>query len=1250
MSAIETETVPNQNEQTYSKIEFDKHNLFIRTLPNQIGYDSVTIKNTGKTCVYFKWQKKNTQFQLEDKRSDGFGKFYCHYSDNKIFPNEEKKFVFSFFSEKNGLFSEDWELSTSPPLTNCNLILHLNGMIHKYVDTYSDKIDALMQDIYKKNVKTNINEFVLDLVETIKEDEPPLPDMEDEKVFKFYYEYYNKEYNVVFTKKVMKDLTELNHRICDSLGIDRKVNVDDMFKEERAEEARLEEEKRLAEEAAKEAKDKGKKAQGQKVKKDDEDKNEEEEEAKRIAEEQRRIIEEQRQAQIDKQKEINAQIHKQRFWNGSIDKLKQRISTIPNDDDKYTYNNMLDVIIHASRKKLPEDSNIYNYVRGILLEQLENFNDTVNEIREEYLLPPMMFDALTRESLSEQELAKYDAEIKKKKDDYNKKSKKKPFKNAEEEQAELAEYKDKLYNKITQNILSKFDSIENDKLDYTLKQSVLCANVFNDEYIDRLCRVKTLRNVKNEGGIDNKYVCLRIDIEDYKREYVNEVDEDGNVIGQKFKLIDYLATKDKMFDSLNYLLNNGAKAVLLLLDFGPKNGNVVAEYTTKDLVNYIETAIDHPTFYAKSLSDLKEYNQKIDDEDLKDNCCIVMENLNFFGEECGFDNIYEEVINPNSNEEHLCLYYKNQFINALTGKTTIFINDSIFSFTKYHPTVIDVKVPLRVMGSKIDEQLKKLTDFFSIDSKEYLLIIGDNDSFITKGRNNLTNIINDNVNPLDIAGETTQLEYDDIKCFISSLLMINALMPRFKEICILGKLGLQFLQFIRKDYTLFDNSLYKVHTKLFKLMKYVLIKAHLNDVKVILPCDFKILNKDEYKKHLEPMYDSQGFTKDYTKEMKLLLKRERIQRQLEATYTDEDELNENADYLKIKLEDDQIEHLKLYKEKTVVIDRMPYCFDFIREFNEVQGISKPKKIFKTPIDVYLFNENIYDKEIQYPQEVIDSAEYYVKKEEMRLEKKKQMEEEQQKRIEEGGTSQQHVEQQQQQQQQQEQGSAVNDEQQQQQNENEQNENNTEQQQQQQSLKKKKPYDPRVYDYDNYELVDYGEATYNNVIESINKMNGVMWIGRLSPSKVENMFDNYPKIINAIHTRKKLLKEKFEEEQATQEKKLNEMELKARKQLLNVFMKSKSVYEHVKDNFKSVLNGTANNPIEELAEEDDVPQDEEQFNHDMHVLIDYFVNDDFELINSILQGEHITGFYGLCMEQHIEKEEEFDPKCLDEITN
>ena len=164
------------------------------------------------------------------------------------------------------------------------------------------------------------------------------------------------------------------------------------------------------------------------------------------------------------------------------------------------------------------------------------------------------------------------------------------------------------------------------------------------------------------------------------------------------------------------------------------------------------------------------------------------------------------------------------------------------------------------------------------------------------------------------------------------------------------------------------------------------------------------------------------------------------------------------------------------------------------------------------------------------------------------------------------------------------------------------------------------------------------------------MNGVMWLGRLSPSKLENLFDNYPKIIEAIHNRKKVLKEKFEEDQATQEKKINETELKARKQLLNIFLKSKSVYEYVKDNFKNVLNNSSANPIEELGDEEEVPQDEEQFNHDMHVLIDYFINDDFDLINSILKGEHISGLSGVDMEKPIVKEEDFDPKSLDEITN
>ena len=53
---------------------------------------------------------------------------------------------------------------------------------------------------------------------------------------------------------------------------------------------------------------------------------------------------------------------------------------------------------------------------------------------------------------------------------------------------------------------------------------------------------------------------------------------------------------------------------------------------------------------------------------------------------------------------------------------------------------------------------------------------------------------------------------------------------------------------------------------------------------------------------------------------------------------------------------------------------------------------------------------------------------------------------------------------------------------------------------------------------------------------------------------------------------------------------------------------------------------------------------------MHRLIDYYIDDDFELINSIMEGNHISGIYGLDKEEYKDKEEEFDPKSIEEITN
>ncbi len=54
---------------------------------------------------------------------------------------------------------------------------------------------------------------------------------------------------------------------------------------------------------------------------------------------------------------------------------------------------------------------------------------------------------------------------------------------------------------------------------------------------------------------------------------------------------------------------------------------------------------------------------------------------------------------------------------------------------------------------------------------------------------------------------------------------------------------------------------------------------------------------------------------------------------------------------------------KYYKEKIIKINKMPFYFDFVKKFIEVQNIEKPKKIFKTPLEKYKFIENIYNKKI-----------------------------------------------------------------------------------------------------------------------------------------------------------------------------------------------------------------------------------------------------------------------------------------------
>ena len=115
---------------------------------------------------------------------------------------------------------------TTPPLPQCDLNIHLNGLVHKYEDYYSENINRLDKKIKDSESTTHINEFVLDLIDTIREEPPKKPNMFNEKIFCYYFKLLNKEYNIEFSSRVMKNLNKLNNDIMNEvLGINEEFPI-----------------------------------------------------------------------------------------------------------------------------------------------------------------------------------------------------------------------------------------------------------------------------------------------------------------------------------------------------------------------------------------------------------------------------------------------------------------------------------------------------------------------------------------------------------------------------------------------------------------------------------------------------------------------------------------------------------------------------------------------------------------------------------------------------------------------------------------------------------------------------------------------------------------------------------------------------------------------------------------------------------------------------------------------------------------
>jgi hypothetical protein len=92
-----------------------------------------------------------------------------------------------------------------------------------------------------------------------------------------------------------------------------------------------------------------------------------------------------------------------RFWNGSIDSLKKNISTNIKDSElKREFMFKLEVLIHKAQKKPAEASSVASFINNFLMDFPIEIVELALKVREELIIPPVNFDFLTRQGLTDQ--------------------------------------------------------------------------------------------------------------------------------------------------------------------------------------------------------------------------------------------------------------------------------------------------------------------------------------------------------------------------------------------------------------------------------------------------------------------------------------------------------------------------------------------------------------------------------------------------------------------------------------------------------------------------------------------------------------------------------------------------------------------------------------------------------------------------------------------------------------------------------
>lgn len=120
-----------------------------------------------------------------------------------------------------------------------------------------------------------------------------------------------------------------------------------------------------------------------------------------------------------------------------------------------------------------------------------------------------------------------------------------------------------------------------------IEDKALNTNFITEEYIDRISRIKTFNHIKDH--LESKIVIVRVDLEPFEIILEEIKNEEGVVIDNVFKQIDFGKAKDTILPiSVNLFLDNRAKLVILMASYGPRTGIFNEIYSMEHFIKYLQ--------------------------------------------------------------------------------------------------------------------------------------------------------------------------------------------------------------------------------------------------------------------------------------------------------------------------------------------------------------------------------------------------------------------------------------------------------------------------------------------------------------------------------------------------------------------------------------------------------------------------------------------------------------------------------------